>query len=377
MQSFILPSNGQATPDSIARKRRLAEAMLASGMETGPIGHWSQGAARMVQALTGGLAARKADEQDAALQAETKKEAMARQLLEDQRYNDQLQYGRSRDTIGDTRYADEQAYTRGRDAKADAMPKYDIQGGQVITLDPRAPLDTAQAAPIPGYAAPAPEDYTLGENQTRFSGDNKQIAQGVPKTPDTQISLGGEVPDGELRKELQKNEAKNWGELQNVANVSAQTAQDLTIVDELVEMAPTGPVTGRLAEMFPGVSSSSAALDSIVKRLAPTLRVPGSGATSDIEYEGMLRGYPALRNYPEANRLISQIMKAKAAINVERGAIIDAYSSNKIDAPTARAQLNEINKRSILSPEMRRLLAGVDPDQSNATDLDQRLQRYK
>jgi hypothetical protein len=150
MQSFILPANGTATPESITRKRRLAEAMLASGMETGPIGHWSQGAARMAQALAGGLASRKADEQDSALQAESKKEAMARQLLMDQRYND------------------EQSYTRGRDAKADAMPKFDIQGGQIISVDPRAPLDTAQAQPIPGYASPPGHRLIVGEEAKRM-----------------------------------------------------------------------------------------------------------------------------------------------------------------------------------------------------------------
>ena len=91
----------------------------------------------------------------------------------------------------------------------------------------------------------------------------------------------------------------------------------------------------------------------------------------------MLRGYPALRNYPEANRLISQIMKSKAAINVERGQIIDAYSSGEIDAPTARARLNGLNQKSILTPEMRRLLAGVSPGNSGADpDLEDALKQY-
>lgn len=65
MQSFILPANGAATPKSIERKRKMAEAMLANGIETSPIASPWQGAARMAQALVGGLGSRKADKQEA------------------------------------------------------------------------------------------------------------------------------------------------------------------------------------------------------------------------------------------------------------------------------------------------------------------------
>lgn len=103
MQSFILPANGKATPDSIARKRKMAEAMLASGMDASPIASPWQGAARMAQALVGGLASRRADQQDAALQDETKKEQMARQLLLDNRYNSEQSYAHDQDALNNAR----------------------------------------------------------------------------------------------------------------------------------------------------------------------------------------------------------------------------------------------------------------------------------
>lgn len=65
MQSFILPANGKATPKSIERKRKMAEAMMAQGIDTSPIASPWQGAARMAQALVGGLGSRKADKQEA------------------------------------------------------------------------------------------------------------------------------------------------------------------------------------------------------------------------------------------------------------------------------------------------------------------------
>ena len=65
MQSFILPANGAATPKSIERRRKMAEAMLAQGVDYSPIASPWQGAARMANALVGGLGIRKADKQEA------------------------------------------------------------------------------------------------------------------------------------------------------------------------------------------------------------------------------------------------------------------------------------------------------------------------
>ena len=358
--SFMLPSNGKATPQSVERKRRMAQTLMEQGMQTGPIGHWSQGLARMGQALVGGLASRKADQQDAELQAETKRKQMARQLVEDNWRKEGRDHEWGQDAFNNARMRSSDAMQRTQfqnqlDDRQVLQDQRAAQQGLYESMTDESVINQTAPGSHPGnmqgpmqpdwtpeqfnqaqmYAAGgdygkagellnpivSEEPYNLAPDNLRMQG-SKVIAQGLPKKPDTVFMGEGSVPDSKLREELQKGEAKNWTELQAAASVSAQTAQDLTIVDELIGMAPQGPVVGRLAEAFPGVSSSGAALDSIVKRLAPTLRVPGSGATSDIEYEGMLRGYPALRNKPEANMLISQIMKSKAAINVERGTII-------------------------------------------------------
>lgn len=79
MQSFILPANTKTTPKSIDRKRKMAEAMLVQGMDASPVGHWTQGAARMANALVGGLGSRKADKQEAEGMASAR-EAMVKAL---------------------------------------------------------------------------------------------------------------------------------------------------------------------------------------------------------------------------------------------------------------------------------------------------------
>lgn len=185
------------------------------------------------------------------------------------------------------------------------------------------------------------------------------IIQGK-KAGATTVSVGtGDPGDGELRKSLDKAEGDQWSTYKQAAATSGANQQDFAVLDELMKVAPQGPLTGRLAQAFPGVSSAGDAFQSIVTRIAPTLRAPGSGATSDIEYEGMLRSLPSLRNRPEANAMINQIMKEKANLNIERGQIITRYQTNDITAAEARRQLAELDKVSIISPEMKQALGLV------------------
>lgn len=172
-------------------------------------------------------------------------------------------------------------------------------------------------------------------------------------------NVGGEPSDGKLREALDKKTGEAWAGYSEAGSTSSGMAQDMQLLDELIKVAPQGPITGRLAEMFPGVSSAGDAFQSIVKRVAPTLRAPGSGSTSDIEYDGMLRSLPALRNQPEANAVIAEIMKSKAALNIERADVIDAYGRGEITAGEARTQISEMNKRSIMTPEMKKALGGL------------------
>jgi hypothetical protein len=176
----------------------------------------------------------------------------------------------------------------------------------------------------------------------------------------TTVNIGGDTDaDANMRKELSKDEGSRLSKLQAAANVAAGSAQDFAILDELIGMAPQGPVQGRLAQAFPGVSSAGVLFNSFVQRIAPSLRVEGSGATSDIEFEGMLRSLPALQNRPDANRAIAEVFKQKAEINIKRGDIITQYQNGEIDAKTMRNQLTALNRQSILSPQLKQMLGEI------------------
>lgn len=52
--------------DSVSRRRQLAEVLMKGGMDYSPVQHWTQGAARIAQALVGGWEAGQADKQEKA-----------------------------------------------------------------------------------------------------------------------------------------------------------------------------------------------------------------------------------------------------------------------------------------------------------------------
>lgn len=174
----------------------------------------------------------------------------------------------------------------------------------------------------------------------------------------TNVNMGDESQNA-LNKELAKSEAAILGTALKQGPIAGAAMNDLTLLGEVLQYAPQDPITGRFAEMFPGVSSAGAAATSIIKRVAPTLRAEGSGATSDIEYAGMLNSLPALQNYPEANAAILGMMKAKAAIDIERARIVRDYANSPQtteDAKAMRELLSEIDSRSIMTPELQRTL---------------------
>lgn len=54
LQPFVWGAGGaKMTPEQIAREREIAEALMAQGVDTSPVGHWTQGAARMANVLAG------------------------------------------------------------------------------------------------------------------------------------------------------------------------------------------------------------------------------------------------------------------------------------------------------------------------------------
>lgn len=199
-----------------------------------------------------------------------------------------------------------------------------------------------------------------------FTGGFMDFLQALREQTNVNVnnSLGG-PNDGALRKKLDENTGEQWASYQSAGAVAGQLSRDLDMLDEIGKMAPQGPIEGRLAQAFPGASSAAAAFQAIVKRVAPSLRQEGSGSTSDIEYQGFLDSLPALQNMPDANLLITQVLRSKAQIDIERSNIVAAYSNGEISAADARSRISELDRREILTPEIKQRLIGIAPQSSD------------
>src|SRR5574343_1738805 len=51
---------------STAERRKIAMLLMRQGMDTSPVAHWTQGAARVAQAMLGGMALARADQSEKA-----------------------------------------------------------------------------------------------------------------------------------------------------------------------------------------------------------------------------------------------------------------------------------------------------------------------
>jgi hypothetical protein len=205
--------------------------------------------------------------------------------------------------------------------------------------------------------------YEYYAEQERAAG-REPLPFGEYRIMDEKAAAGDGSPpadEEELRKKLGGAEGDQWAAVLNQGRVAASTMADLQLLDELATMAPQGPITGRLAGAFPGVNSAADAFQSIVKRVAPTMRAEGSGSTSDIEYAGMLAALPQLAARPEANRAIIEMMRAKAQVDQERAGIVAQYQNNEISATDARRAMTELDQRSIMTPELQAVFGALAP----------------
>jgi len=219
--------------------------------------------------------------------------------------------------------------------------------------------------PDPGFRMLTPEEAAamrLPQGAYQVGPDNKVSQIGGGGTSVTVNNNGDAVPnDAALMKALGEGEGKAWSGYLDSGTTSSGMVQDLDLLDQIIPMAPQGPVQGRLAGMFPGVNSAADAFTSIVKRVAPTLKTAGSGSTSDIEYDGMLKSLPQLSSRPEANVAISKMMRAKAEINMARASIVRDVQNGQLSVTDGRRKMSELDKQSIMTPELKEILANLAP----------------
>lgn len=377
---------GVVNPDDIARREEIARA-LAEGAKPKPIEHPLQGIAQMSDAFFGGMVedkVRKDQKGNREYIAEALSGTYGGEELSPEKLNTILaldpEMGMSlieqkrSEQLRQEEYARQDALRqqdRGwtiedrTDERNYDAPLRDLQleGAGLQNEAGRVSLEQAKTGftPLVDPNERAAFGINPADKTVWFKGpDGRPYNEAPSGGSSVTVNNNGDGVDGALNKALSEAEGKSWAAYKDAGAVAGSNAQDFAILDELLKVAPQGPITGRLADTFRGFSSAGDAVKSIVKRIAPTLRVPGSGATSDIEYQGMLDSLPSLISAPEANSMILSVMAAKQQINLKRAEVVTAYQNGDLGIADARSALNELDRTSILTPAMREALLGLN-----------------
>jgi hypothetical protein len=225
----------------------------------------------------------------------------------------------------------------------------------------QAPQAIPQAAPMPQQPAQPPQQPQLppGIDRARLlqvladpkaPKELKELALSYlkPNKPLVTIDQRGE---SEFSKVGAREQAQRFNKLAEEGPKAQQMMSDLETLRTLGSQIGTGKeaqikaALGPIAELagikIDGLGEIQA-YEAVVNRVAPNLRVPGVGAQSDFELKNFLKSLPALGNTPEGNELITRTMEGLYQNKMRAAEIGSLAISGKISREDAERALREL-----------------------------------
>lgn len=158
--------------------------------------------------------------------------------------------------------------------------------------------------------------------------------------------------EGEFEKEFSKDNAKRWGGYIKEGDAAKDRMADINTLRETSRSLGSqgvaaniklvlGPYAESIGIPVDGLSDIQL-WDSVTQKLAPQMRVPGSGSTSDIEFKGMVRAIGKLSNNPEAREKILDTFEAAARNDMARSEIASKLATKEISRSDAEKALREL-----------------------------------
>jgi hypothetical protein len=179
------------------------------------------------------------------------------------------------------------------------------------------------------------------------------------------INVGGESDP--FFKKLDEKSGETWAQYEAGGPKGAAALNDISLMEELIKVAPQGPLPGLLADKIGNYTSAGAALDAIIQRNIPTLHVEGSGATSDLEFGSFAKSLPSLKNYPEANEMVLAVMRQKAQIQQQMGVIATKVANRQMSRAEGSAAWQELYSKHLVIPEPLQKMIDVENAKKNGT----------
>jgi hypothetical protein len=283
------------------------------------------------------------------------------------------------------------------DKEAEAAGLYE-QPTKTAALSPMVPtpVKTEAIAPTAAPAVPAPTDTQMADAKAKIAAmlasDNPQMRklgqgmaqsllvnqlQGDKPTDDIrEFKYGQQNPEfnkwmlekkragainnnvvidqkGELEfsKTAGKKQAERFDELASDGQTAKQMISDVQTLTELGKTIGTGkgaeakaalgPYAEALGIKIEGLNEIQA-FEAIVNRVAPSLRVKGSGAQSDFELKNFLKSLPNLGNTPEGNAIAAKTLEGLYQNKVAAADIAAKALAREIKPAEAEKMLREL-----------------------------------
>lgn len=194
------------------------------------------------------------------------------------------------------------------------------------------------------------KEYKLAQSQG-YKGSFMDFKTELKKAGATNVTTNVDKGENSFATEAGKVQAKRFDELAGEGQKARQMVADIDTLTELGKNIGTGKgaeLTARLGPWAESIGvpikglSDIQAFEAIVNRVAPSMRVPGSGAQSDFELKNFLKSLPTLGNTPEGNAIAAATMKGLQENKIRASEIGSKALNGEITRPQAEKMLREL-----------------------------------
>lgn len=318
---------GGASQDDIANRRKLANTLLTQGMSTAPVQHWTQGLARVLQGGVGGM------HQDQARQSEKDMADHLSQAMQSGKYDipSLLSNPLGRPFAFNLAQMQAEQNTPMAQARLKALEQETAQGAerhplQLDQMRAGTAASRASAASTVGAERRASELHPLDIEMRRKQLEAAKVGKAredeylyVPdKTQPGGVRIiqpaAGAGGQKKFNEEAAKSQVERYTKHVEAGDLAERSAVDMQTLRQLSDKVGDPSISNTLTRTLGpyaralGVDITNMgqveAFTAVVSRLAPNMRPPGSGATSDFEFKQYLASLPALAQTSEGRRLI-------------------------------------------------------------------------
>jgi len=259
----------------------------------------------------------------------------------------------------------EQLRREGQHELADMVEANPAQAAAIMAEYLRSKLAAPKAPPA------AQQNYEYYVQQERAAG-RTPMSFGEFQTANASRTIiqqpGTPGFDQEIRAELIRSTVQMVPEVQAAASAQIRLADEINTITELQNSQDQSLFDTYVRNNYPALANllldpdgRMSAAQSMINRIAPTMRETGSGSTSDREMAQYISSLPSFTQRKEGRALTNQMFQAKADIARQEQDLIDKLYSGEITGSEYAGRINKLRQQTLFTPERRAAINNIIP----------------